>query len=454
MSTGDRSTEEIDLAGGRSSNQQSAYGDLVARADVLLAPSLARDEPNLPVERAEGSCFFTPDGRRYLDFVSGMAACNAGHRHPKVVAAAKAQIDRLINGPVGVVYYESLLRLADELGKVMPGDLTSFFFSNGGAEAVEGAIKLARYVTGRPGILAFLGGFHGRTYGAASITTSKSKYRRHYEPFLSSVYLAPYAYCYRCPKGRNPRTCGLACLEEIETLFARVISPDEIGCMVVEPIQGEGGYVVPPAEWLKALRDICTRHGIMLIFDEVQTGFGRTGEWFAAQTFGVVPDILAVAKSIASGFPLSALAAPPEMMRRWTAGAHGTTFGGNPVSCAAGLATLQVMREERLPERSRVLGARVLARLSALKERAPQIGDVRGKGLMIGIEFVRPGTVREPNSEAVKRVLETCLADGLLLYPCGLHGHTIRFIPPLTVSEDELEEGLGIFEQAVLGLAG
>ncbi len=452
MDARDNPKRQTDAAAG-SVGRRPAYEELVGRAASLLAPSLAYDEPNLPVERAEGSCFFTADGKRYLDFVSGMASCNAGHRHPKVVAAAKAQIDRLIHGPVGVVMYEPLLRLADELGEVMPGQIDSFFFGNCGAEAVEGALKLARYVTGRPGIMSFVGGFHGRSYGAASVTTSKGKYRRHYEPLLPSVYLAPYAYCYRCPKGRTPGNCGLACLEDIQTLFDRAIPPEQLACMLVEPIQGEGGYVVPPAEWLQGLREICTRHGIMLIFDEVQTGFGRTGEWFAAQAFGVEPDIMAVAKSIASGFPLSAVAAPSDLMQRWTAGAHGTTFGGSPVACAAALATLEVFREENLLERTRTLGARVMDRLAALKERAPQIGDVRGIGLMIGIEFVRPGTDKEPNPEAVKQVLETCLAHGLILYPCGLRDHAIRFIPPLTVSDDELEEGLSIFERAVLGLA-
>jgi 4-aminobutyrate aminotransferase len=434
----------------RSEERRPTFGELVAKTEELLAPSLAFDEPNVPVERAEGCYFFTPDGRRYLDFVSGMASCNTGHRHPKVVAAAKAQLDKLINGPIGVVNYEPLLRLAEELGQITPGELKAFFLGNSGTEATEGALKLARYVTGRPGIVAFLGGFHGRTYGAASVTTSKGKYRHHYEPYLSSVYFAPYAYCYRCPKGSTPQRCGLACLEEIQTLFDRVISPREVACFILEPIQGEGGYVVPPQEWLRELREICTRHGIMLIFDEIQTGFGRTGEWFAAQTFGVTPDIMAVAKSIASGFPLSAVVASPEVMSRWSAGAHGTTFGGNPVSCAAALATIEVFREENLLERSRKLGSYALSRLQKLKEKASQVGDVRGKGLMIGIEFIRPETDKEPNPQEVKEVLQGCLNEGLILYPCGFRDQAIRFIPPLVVSEEELEEGLSIFEKVVL----
>lgn len=431
-------------------SDEPTFAELIAKTEQLLAPSLALDEPNLPVERAEGCCFFTPDGKRYLDFVSGMASCNTGHRHPKVVAAAKAQLDKLINGPVGVVNYEPLLRLAVELGRITPGELDAFFFGNSGAEAVEGALKLARYVTGRPGIVAFLGGFHGRTYGAASITTSKSKYRRHYEPHLSSVYFVPFAYCYRCSQASTPQGCSLACLEEIQNLFDRVIPPQEVACFIVEPIQGEGGYVVPPREWLHGLREICTRHGIMLIFDEIQTGFGRTGEWFAAQAFGVVPDILALAKGIASGFPLSAVAASPEVMSHWSAGAHGTTFGGNPVACAAALATLEVFREENLLERCREMGSYALSRLQRLKERAPHVGDVRGKGLMIAIEFIQPGTDKEPDPQKVREVLRACLEEGLILYPCGLQDQVIRFIPPLVVSKEELDEGLEIFEEVVL----
>jgi 4-aminobutyrate aminotransferase len=380
-----------------------------------------------------------------------MASCNIGHRHPKVVTAAKDQIDKLVQGPIGVVNYESLLRLANDLGRVTPGSLQAFFFGNSGAEAVEGAIKLARYVTGRPGIVAFLGGFHGRTYGAASVTSSKSKYRKHYEPHLPSIYFVPFPYCFRCPTGSNPDSCGLSCLDAIQTLFDTRVCPADVACFIVEPIQGEGGYVLPPEGWLRELRRVCSEHNIILIFDEVQTGFGRTGSWFAAQSFRVTPDIMAVAKGIASGFPLGAVCASSALMEQWPAGAFGTTFGGNPVSCAAALATIQVIREESLLDRCRELGRYSLARLEALRERAAYVGDVRGKGLMIGIEFVYPGPDRLPNPEEARRVLGACLDRGLLLYPCGLYDQVIRFIPPLTVGEDELDEGLKIFEQAVLG---
>lgn len=423
-----------------------AWSDLYARLGDLLAPSLAQDEPNLPVERAEGLYFYGSDGRHYMDFISGMACCNLGHNHPRVVEAARRQMERLIQGPIGVVAYEPILRLADELSRVLPGGLDMFFFGNSGAEAVEGSIKLARYVTGRPGVIAFLGGFHGRTMGAASVTTSKGKYRRHYEPFLPAVYFVHFPNPFRDggPEQAMARTFG-----EIQRLFDRVIAPDEVACFLVEPIQGEGGYVVPPDGFLKELRLLADRHGILLILDEIQTGFGRTGDWFAAQVFGVEPDIMAIAKGIANGFPLSATAAPRDLMRRWEAGAHGTTFGGSPIACAAGLAVLQVMREEGVLENCRRQGAYALERLRDLQARSSVIGDVRGKGLMIGVEFVRP-EAGEPAPDVARRVVKRALEDGLLLYPCGLHSETVRLIPPLTIGRQELDEGLEVFERSVL----
>ncbi|MEW6547633.1 MAG: aspartate aminotransferase family protein [Bacillota bacterium] len=428
--------------------QEKSFADLVACLGNLLAPSLAVDWPNLPVSHASGTCVWGTDGRRYLDFVSGMATANLGHNHPRVVAAAKEQMEKLIHGPVGVLLYEPILRLADELRAVMPGDLDMFFFGNSGAEAVEGAVKLARYVTGRPALIAFEGGFHGRTMGAASVTSSKSKYRLHYEPMLPGVYFAPYPYCYRCPAGRQQGACSLECLERLEGMFQHLVDPSQVAAILIEPVLGEGGYVVPPPGYLRGLRELCDRHGILLIFDEVQTGFGRTGAMFAAQAVGVNPDIMAVAKGIASGFPLGATVAPSRLMKKWSPGAHGTTFGGNPVACAAALATLAVMREEDLPGRARRLGDRALARLRDLAARHPQIGDVRGMGLMIGVEFVQPGTGR-PDGELVTRVLKECLERGLILYPCGTFNHVIRFIPPLTVSEEDLDTGLDTLAAAV-----
>ncbi|OFX28285.1 MAG: 4-aminobutyrate aminotransferase, partial [Armatimonadetes bacterium RBG_16_67_12] len=390
-------------------------------------------------------------GRRYLDFVSGMAACNLGHRHPKVVAAAKAQIDRLIHGPIGVLVYDSLLRLCEELAAVTPGDLNAFFWGNSGTEAVEGALKLARYVTRRPAIVSFIGGFHGRSFGSASVTTSNVKYRHHYEPLLPSIYQVPFPYCFRCPHRTGPACCDDPFVS-LDRLFRHVVMPEDVAAMIVEPILGEGGYVVPPPDFLPRLRSICDRHGILLIFDEIQTGFGRTGEMFGAQVFGVAPDILVLSKAIASGFPLSAVAARPILMQRWTAGAHGTTFGGNPVACAAAVATLEAIRDERILENVRARSAEAMPRLAALADRVPFIGDVRGAGLMIGLEFVDPDQGGAPAGALVRRVLEGCLRRGLLLYPAGWAGHVLRFIPPLNVTSAELNDGLSILEDTVRAL--
>ncbi|MDR7511159.1 MAG: aspartate aminotransferase family protein [Armatimonadota bacterium] len=428
--------------------------DLLRRAqrlDELLAPSLSEDWPNLPVAGGEGAYLYGADGRRYLDFVSGMAACNLGHRHPKVVAAAKAQLDRLIHGPIGVVVYDTLLRASEELARLTPGDLDMFFWGNSGTEAVEGALKLARYVTRRPAFVAFVGGFHGRSFGSASVTTSNVKYRRHYEPLLPAVYHVPFPYCFRCPYRRGGACCDDP-FASLDRLFAHVVPTDEVAAILVEPILGEGGYVVPPSDFLPRLRAICDREGILLIFDEIQTGFGRTGEMFAAQTFGVTPDVLVLSKAIASGFPLSAVAASPRLMRQWSAGTHGTTFGGNPVACAAAVATFEALREERVLDNVRARATEAMDRLTALAARSPLIGEVRGRGLMIGVEFVDPDEGGAPNGAAVRRVLEGCLERGLLLYPAGPAGSVLRVIPPLVVSAGQLDEGLRIIEEVVHSL--
>jgi 4-aminobutyrate aminotransferase len=429
--------------------EQPSFEDLVKRLDDLLAPCLAQDWPNLPADRAAGVYVYGCDGRRYLDFLSGFGACNAGHNHPRVVAAAREEMARMVHAPVGVIAHEPLLRLAWELGQITPGGADMFFFGNSGAEAVEGALKLARYVTGRRGIVACLGGFHGRTLGAAAVTTSKATYRTGHGPFLPDVYFARFPYPYRS-SAPDAEACAQEALEDLERLFEYVIAPEDVAGLLVEPVQGEGGYVIPPRSWLAALRELCDRHGILLIFDEVQTGFGRTGEWFAAQAFGVEPDIVCLAKGIANGFPLGATAARRDIMGQWGAASHGTTYGGNPISCAAALATLDVMREENLRENARAQGETMLESLRELQAESPIVGDVRGIGLMVAAEFVKPGTDKEPNTAAVRRILERALEGGLLLYPCGHWTQTIRLIPPLTITGEQVEEGLAIFRQAVL----
>jgi 4-aminobutyrate aminotransferase len=329
-----------------------------------------------------------------------------------------------------------------------------FFFGNSGAEAVEGAIKLARYVTGRPGIIAFEGGFHGRTYGAASVTSVKSKYRNHYEPFVPGIYFAPYPYTYRCPLGSTPENALEWTLQGIQRLFQHQVPPSQVAAFLVEPVQGEGGYIVPPSGFLPALRKICDEHGILLIVDEVQTGFGRTGEMFATQLVGVIPDIMAIAKGIASGFPLSATVASKKLMSKWLAGAHGTTFGGNPIACAAALATLDVIREENLLENTRKMGKRFMDGLVNLKKKYPQIGEVRGVGLMLAIEFVRPNSNKTPDPELAMNLLNAMLDQGLVAYMAGTFGQVVRFIPPLIVTADQIDEALGIIDAGLTKLVG
>ena len=426
------------------------FDTLVKNIDNLLAPCLAQDWPNLPVDRAEGSYVYGRDGRQYLDFLAGFGACNVGHNHPRVVAAAQAQMSKMIHTAIGVTNYEPLLYLADELGQVMPGSVNVFFFGNSGTEAVDGAIKLARYYTKRRGIIAFFGGFHGRSLGATSVGSSKAKYRTGYGSLVPDVYFAQYPYPFRSATPENPEACSQSALDELLRLFEYVIEPEEVAALLIEPIQGEGGYIIPPRSWLVELRKICDQHGILLIFDEVQSGFGRTGEWFTADTFDVQPDIFAIAKAIANGLPLGATVARAEIMKAWGPVSHGTTCGGNPVSCAAALAVLDIIREENLLENAQKQGAYLLDKLRKLQTKAPIIGDVRGVGLMTAAEFIKPDTDNEPNTEVVRRVLQLALDKGLLLYPCGHWNQTIRLIPALNVTQDQIDEGFNIFTEAVL----
>lgn len=426
-----------------------SYEELVKRRDKMLAPIFSQDWPNLPVVKAQGLYLYGLDGKRYMDFMAAFGVVNVGHNHPRVVTAAREQMERQIHGAVGVTLHESVLRLAYMLPEILPGNLDMFFFGNSGSEAVEGAIKLARNVTRRPGIIAFMGAFHGRTYGAASLTASKAIYRTGLDPFLPSIYHVPYADPYHSSHPDNPTLCVEESLAELQMLLKRIIAPSQVAAVIVEPIQGEGGYIVPPKEFLKRLREICTSNGMLLIFDEVQSGFGRTGEWFAAQAFDITPDVMAIAKGIASGFPLGAVCARSELMSRWEPTVHGTTFGGNPVSCAAAVATIDTIRDEGLLQNAKKSGEYLLSRLKELKAKHKIIGDARGLGLMTAIEFIVPGTDREPNSAAAKKFLNECLSRGLLMYPCGLYGHVVRLAPPLNVTRQQIDEAMSIADQSL-----
>ena len=392
-------------------------------------------------ERAEGSYIYAADGRRYLDFTSGIGVTNTGHCHPRVVAAAQEQVGKLIHGQANVVYHQPMLDLVSELLTVVPEGLEGFFFSNSGAEAVEAAVKLARQATGRPNIIVFQGSFHGRTVGTMSLTTSSTMYRAGYQPLMAGVFVAPYPYAYRY--GWTPEETSTFCLRELRHLLVTQTSPQETAAVLIEPVLGEGGYVPPPPGFLKGVQQMCGEHGLFFIADEVQSGFGRTGRWFGHQHYDVTPDIMIMAKGLASGFPLSGIVARPQLMDAWIPGSHGGTYGGNAVSCAAAAATIRVIREEGLVENSARMGERLMARLRVLQARYPVIGDVRGLGLMVAAEFTTADG--QPDVKTAKAVRVKCLEKGLLLLTCGTYGNVVRWIPPLVVSQAQMDEALEIF---------
>jgi len=418
-----------------------------------LSPVWARYSDIL-VDHAEGAYIYDVNGERYLDFTCGIGVTNTGHCHPKVVAAAQAQVGKLIHGQANIVYHKPMLDLVDELLTVVPPSLDTFFFSNSGAEAIEASVKLARAATGRPNIISFVGGFHGRTNATMALTSSKAAYRSNYAPLASGVHIAPYPYAYRL--GMEPQAASRFSLEELEYMLATQTTPDQVAGILIEPVLGEGGYVVPPDGFLQGLRRLCDRYGILLIADEVQSGFGRTGKWFGhehARTEDgkpIVPDIMVMAKGLASGFPLSGVAARKELMAKWTPGTHGGTYGGNAVACAAGAATIQAIKEEGIVENAAKMGPVLLGGLKDLQEEYPIIGDVRGIGLMAATEFTHPSGDWHESKRVAKAVAQKCLDDGnLMLLTCGPYDNVVRWIPPLIVDEGQVNDALGVFKQAL-----
>jgi 4-aminobutyrate aminotransferase len=399
---------------------------------------------NIVAERAEGAYVYDVQGERYLDFTCGIGVTNTGHCHPQIVKAAQEQVGKLIHGQVNIVYHQPLLRLAEALREVVPDPLDSFFFSNSGAEALEGAVKLARHATGRPNIIVFQGSFHGRTVLTMSMTTSKTVYRQHYQPLAAGVFVAPYPYAYRY--GWDPEETSRWCLKELRHLLASQTAPSETAAIIVEPVLGEGGYVVPPRSFLAGLRQICDEHGILLVADEVQSGFGRTGRFFAIEHFDIVPDVITMAKGLASGFPLSGVAAPRALMDRWVPGTHGGTYGGNAVACAAAVATVRVL-QDGLVENAARMGEVLMTGLRDIQSRYRVVGDVRGLGLMVGAEFTEADG--SPATALVKEVIARCLENRLMLLNCGTYSNVVRWIPPLIATQEQIETGLGIFEQAL-----
>lgn len=419
--------------------------EIIERDRRVLSPSYTRGYP-LVIKRGEGAVVEDVDGNRFLDFNAGIAVVATGHAHPHVVSAVQRQAAEFLHMSGTDFYYENMVRLAEKLADLTPGSVDRrVYFGNSGTEAVEAAIKMARYHSGRDKFIAFLGGFHGRTMGALSLTGSKVVQKRGFGPMLP-VQHVPYAYCYRCTYGKEPSTCNVECVKAIEERLLDTILPaDEVAAIVVEPIQGEGGYLVPPAKFHEELRRLADKHGILLIHDEVQSGMGRTGRMFASEHFGVSPDIVTLAKGIASGMPLAATVARAEVMN-WPPGAHASTFGGNPVSISAALATIELL-EESLIENARVIGAHMMGRMRDWPKRFSCVGDVRGLGLMIGFELVRDQQTKERAPDIRNQIEEMAFERGLLVLGAGRN--SIRLCPPLIINRDQADYAVDTLEQCL-----
>ena len=423
--------------------------EIISRYKKVVSPVLGHYN-DLVIKGAKGSYLFGADGKSYLDFSCGIAVTSLGHCHPKIVSAVKKQLSNLEHICIGVAYYEKYIELAEKLAEITGEGLDMCFFCQDGSGAIEAAIKLAKYTTKKQGIISFTGSFHGRTFAAMSVTNSKEKYKKGYEPLMANVFEAPYPYCYRCVDASgikcNPDNCSKHCIKAVEDVISRE-GKDKIAAVLIEPVLGEGGYAPPPAFYLQQLKAICQQNGILLIFDEVQTGFGRTGKMFAHEHFGVVPDIMVMAKGIANGLPLGGIIAKREVMEKWTVSAHGGTFGGNPVSCAAALATIGILQKKGLLDRVKRLGTYMMRKLDLMKSKYKTIGDVRGLGLMIGVELIKENG--EPNPEATSALVKECLNNELLLISCGSNDQVIRFIPPLNAKKSDIDKAFGIFEDAI-----
>ena len=408
-----------------------------------MAPVIAFDT-DIQAHSASGLWVTDVEGRRWADFASGTAVTNLGHNHPDVVAAAKSQLDRLAHS--GMIFlYESVVETAERLREITPPGIEMFGFANSGSEAVEAAVKLAKHSTGRQGVIVFRGGFHGRTMGSVSYTTSNSRYRDGYHPVLGSVFIAPFPHPFRW--GVSDDAALEISLRELRLILKQVVSPENIACFLIEPVQGEGGYYPAPPALLEEIRSIADDHEILVVYDEVQTGFGRTAEWFATDHFRAKPDIISIGKGIANGLPLSAYGASQEIIGAWPVGSHGTTYGGNPVAAAAASAVIEAM-EPLLPH-ARDLSKRAFEGFAELAERHETIGDVRGLGLMIGVELVTDAETRVPDAKAFRHVQSHALDRELIIIDCGPDGNVIRFIPPLITTTEELDWAIGLIDEGL-----
>lgn len=431
------------------STQTELFNELrrehVAQGPANITPAV--------IESASGAVMTDVDGKEFIDFAGGIGVNNVGHAHPKVVKAIKDQADRFIHTCFHVGMYESYIRLAKQLNDLAPGDFAKkTMFANSGAEAVENAVKVARYATGRPAVIAFENGFHGRTLMTMTLTSKIQPYKYGFGPFAPEVYRVPFAYCYRCPLGRTYPNCDIGCADLLESHFVNCVDPESVAAIIAEPIQGEGGFVTPPPEYFPRLADIARKHGIQLIIDEVQSGAGRTGKLLAIEHWGVEPDIITQAKSLAGGMPLSAVTGRQELMDAPHIGGLGGTYAGNPLSCQAALAVLDILLEDRLLDRAAQLGETLNQRFTDLMDRYDIIGEVRGKGPMLAMELVEDRKTKAPAAEAAKKLTQICYDKGLVLLSCGNYGNVIRTLMPFVITDEQLERGLEIMEDGFKAL--
>lgn len=423
--------------------------EILTRRQNAVSSALARATP-VVAAHAHGATVTDVDGNTFLDFTSGIGALNAGHTPAAVVEALRSQAEQLIHLCALVGTYEPYVGLAEKLNALVPINATKkSYLCNTGAEAVETAIKMARAYTGRPAIVTYEGAYHGRTLLTMSLTSKYALFKKSFGPFAPEIYRIPYPYSYRCLHCQHENSCNLTCFADLERAMVAHVDPSAVAAVIIEPVQGEGGFIPASYEYLRKLRDFCTQHGIVLIVDEVQSGFGRTGRWFAFEHSGIEPDLVVTAKSIAAGMPLAAVTGRSEVVDAPHLGGIGSTYGGNPLACAAAIRTLDLMAEQNLPQRADQLGEQLMARFRQWRDRFPLIGDVRGLGAMAAIEFITASNDRTPNTTLPPRVVEEAFKRGLLLMRAGLYSNCVRTLIPLIISDEELDEGLDVLEAAI-----
>jgi 4-aminobutyrate aminotransferase / (S)-3-amino-2-methylpropionate transaminase / 5-aminovalerate transaminase len=427
--------------------------ELMRRREAAVPRGVSHATP-IFAARAEGAVLEDVDGNRFIDFAGGIGVMNVGHRAPRVMAALRKQLDEFVHTCFSVAPYEKYIELAEKLNSLTPGKFAKkTLLVNSGAEAIENSIKIARAYTRRPAIICFEDAFHGRTLLAMSLTSKTHPYKAGFEPFATDVYRIPYAYCYRCSYGLQYPSCGVFCAHHLEDTFKRVVASEAVAAVVVEPVLGEGGFVTPPQEFLPIIQEICHRHKILLIADEVQTGFGRTGAMFACERYGIAPDILVSAKSLAAGMPLAAVTGRAEVMDAAGVGGLGGTYSGNPLACAAAIAAIETIEHEKLAERATKIGSVFERRASEWKKRWPLIGEIRGLGAMRAIELVRSAEKKEPAKDETEQIVRYCYTHGLIMISAGSYGNVLRLLVPLVITDEQLNEGLDILHSAIASVA-